>query len=61
MEQKKLYRSRENRIIAGVCGGVGEYFGVDPNIIRLGCIIFAATGAGALVYIAAAIILPDQI
>ena len=37
---KRLYRSRTNRIIAGVCGGVGEYFGVDPMIIRILCVIF---------------------
>ena len=37
MDTKRLYRSRTNRIICGVCGGVGEYFGVDPTIIRLVC------------------------
>ena len=32
---KKLYRSRNNRYVAGVCGGLGEYFGIDPTIVRL--------------------------
>ena len=35
MEQKKLYRSRSNRMICGVCGGVGEYFNIDATLIRL--------------------------
>ena len=36
MDGKKLYRSRQNRMICGVCGGVGEYFNIDPTLIRLG-------------------------
>ncbi|MDD1677366.1 MAG: PspC domain-containing protein [Methanomicrobiales archaeon] len=56
---KKLYRSREDRMIFGVCGGIGEYFAVDSNIIRLLWIIFGLTGAGIVVYILAAIIIPE--
>ena len=55
MDTKRLYRSRTNRIICGVCGGVGEYFGVDPTIIR-----FACTGSGIVAYFIAAVIMPDQ-
>ena len=60
MEPKKLYRSRENRVVAGVCGGIGEYFGLDPNIIRLACILLAATGGGVVAYIVAALIIPNR-
>lgn len=59
MEFKKLYRSRENRMICGVCGGVAEYFNVDPTLIRLALAIFAFTGTGIFAYILAAIIIPD--
>ncbi len=57
---KKLFRSRKNRVIAGVCGGVGEYFGVDPTIIRLLWVVFTLMGgAGILAYIIAWIIIPE--
>lgn len=59
MEPKRLYRSREDRMICGVCGGVAEYFNVDPTIIRLVVAIFGFTGTGIFVYILAAIIMPD--
>ena len=59
MEPKKLYRSRENRMICGVCGGVAEYFNVDATLIRLVLAIFAFTGTGIFAYIVAAIIIPD--
>ena len=35
MEGKRLYRSSQNRMIAGVCGGIAEYFGIDPTLVRL--------------------------
>ena len=60
MDTKRLYRSRTNRIICGVCGGVGEYFGVDPTIIRLLLILCACTGSGIVAYFIAAVIMPDQ-
>ena len=59
-EYKKLYRSRMDRKICGVCGGVGEYFAIDPTLIRLLFVIFGLTGAGILAYIVAAIIIPEQ-
>lgn len=56
---RRLYRSRENRIISGVCGGIGEYFDIDPVLIR---IIWAITvivyGIGILAYIIALIAIP---
>ena len=58
---KKLYRSETNRKIAGVCGGVGEYFGIDPTLVRLGWVFLTlCAGAGLLAYIIAAIIVPTQ-
>jgi len=60
MEQKRLYRSRENRMICGVCGGIADYFNVDPTLIRLGLVLLACTGSGILAYFIAAIIIPDQ-
>jgi len=59
--QKRLYRSRKNKIIAGVAGGLGEYFDIDPVIIR---IIFVVTGlmggSGILAYIICWIIIPQE-
>ena len=59
---KRLYRSRNNKIIGGVCGGVGEYFNIDPVLIRLiwGILSFIG-GAGLLGYIIAWIIIPERI
>ncbi len=61
MAQKKLYRSRTNRIIAGVAGGLGEYFDIDPVIIRLLFILLALPGgAGFLFYLVAWLIIPQE-
>jgi len=58
MEPKKLYRSNTDKMICGVCGGIGEYLNIDPTVVRLLWVIFAFTGVGFLAYIAAAIIMP---
>lgn len=56
---KKLYRSDEGKMIAGVCAGIGEYFSIDPTVVRLGFIIFACMGgSGILAYIIASVIIP---
>ena len=61
MEQKKLYKSRENRMICGVCGGIAEYFNIDPTLIRLAWVLFSlSAGSGILAYIIAAIVIPDE-
>lgn len=61
MEQKRLYRSRINSIFGGVCGGLGDYFNLDPVIIRaLFAIAFFAGGGGLLVYIVLWIVTPLQ-
>lgn len=60
MEGKKLYRSRTNKMLGGVCAGLGDYFGIDPTIIRLLCaLFFLMGGAGIIVYILAWIIIPE--
>jgi phage shock protein PspC (stress-responsive transcriptional regulator) len=59
--RKILYRSRTDRWIAGVCGGLGEYFSVDANAIRLAFVILALwQGVGLVLYLLMAIILPDE-
>ncbi len=61
MYEKKLCRSEDNKIICGVCGGIAEYFNVDPTVIRVGwAIVSAFGGAGVVAYILAAIIMPKQ-
>ncbi len=58
---KQLYKSNTNKKIAGVCGGIGEYFGIDPTIVRLGFVALSFMfGGGLVVYILAAIIMPDR-
>lgn len=56
---KKLYRSRQNKIIGGVCGGIGKYFDIDPVLIRLLFVLITLfNGAGLILYIILLIILP---
>jgi len=58
---KSLYRSRKNRKIAGVCGGLGEYFNVDPTLVRLAfAALSLAYGGGLLLYVISAILVPDE-
>lgn len=59
--QKRLYRSRRDNIIAGIAGGLGEYFGVDPTLVRLVLLLIVfAGGAGVLLYIMAWVIIPPE-
>lgn len=58
---KRLYRSSKSRMVCGVCGGIAEYFNIDPTLVRLGWILFAfAAGSGVLAYIVAAIVIPNE-
>ena len=58
-EPRRLYRSRTNKVFAGVCGGVGEYFNVDPVIIRILMVILTCFFcSGVIIYIAAIFIIP---
>ena len=56
---KRLTKSRNNVVISGVCGGIGEYFNIDPSLVRIAWIILTLFGgSGLLIYIICAIILP---
>lgn len=58
---KKLYRSKKDQIIGGVCGGIAEYFGIDATLVRLAFVLFALIeGAGIIAYIIAWIIVPER-
>lgn len=58
---KKLYRSRNQRMLAGVCGGIGEYFNIDPTLVRLGFVALSfLAGGGLFAYILAVIIIPSE-
>ena len=58
---KKLYRSRIDRKIAGVCGGLGEYFGIDPTLVRLLFVLGLIFAGGALLaYLILAIVIPEE-
>ena len=59
--EKKLYKSNNNKMIDGVCGGIAEYFDVDPTLVRLGWVVLCAmVGSGILAYIIAAIVIPRR-
>lgn len=59
--EKRLYKSRTDKKFAGVCGGIAQYFNVDPTLIRLLWVIsMFAAGTGLLAYIIAAIIIPEE-
>lgn len=55
---KRIYKSRTDKMVCGVCGGVADYFNVDPTLIRLLFVLLGCTGSGVLAYIIAAIIIP---
>ena len=56
---KRLYKSNTEKKLDGVCGGIAEYFNVDPSIIRLAWILFSCLGgSGILAYIICAIVIP---
>ena len=58
--EKKLRKSSVDKKLCGVCGGIGEYFNMDPTVVRLLWVLFSiAGGAGVLAYIVAAIIMPE--
>ena len=58
---KRLYRSRKNRMLGGVCGGIAEYFDIDPVIVRLVAVaLFFVGGSAVLAYIIALIIIPYE-
>ena len=59
--RKRLYRVEQGKMLCGVCGGIAEYFDLDPSLVRLGWIVFCALGgSGELAYIIAAIVIPTK-
>lgn len=59
--KKRLYKTNEGKKLCGVCGGIVEYFDVDPTLVRLAWIIFSAVGgSGIIAYIIAAVVMPEK-
>lgn len=61
--EKKLYRSRTDKMLAGVCGGIGAYLNIDPTVIRVIYVtlsVFSAAFPGLLLYIILAILMPQE-
>jgi len=59
--QKKLYRSKKNEKICGVCAGIAEFFNIDPTIVRLiWAVAVLCAGSGVVLYIACALIIPEK-
>ena len=57
---KQFYRSPDNKIIAGVCGGLSEYFNIDPVLVRVGFVLFAIVGPGLIAYIILALLVQER-
>ena len=55
-----LYKSRKDRFLFGVCGGLAEYFEVDPTLVRIITAALCTTGTGLLFYIVAAVVMPER-
>lgn len=61
--EKRLYRSRKNRILSGVCGGIGEYIGIDPVIIRIIWAVLSILGflfTGIIIYLIMILLIPEE-
>ena len=58
--QKKLYRSKKDQKIAGVCAGLAEYLNIDPTVIRVIWALVALSGAGVVAYIVCALVIPEK-
>jgi phage shock protein C len=60
-EYKKLIRTREGRMLAGVCGGIAKYLNVDPTVVRLATVLLAFVGgAGIILYVAGWALMPEE-
>ncbi|MBD8873951.1 PspC domain-containing protein [Rhodanobacter sp. DHB23] len=59
--EKRLYRSRQNRTLAGVCGGIAEYLGWDPTLVRVAWIVLTLLGgSGILIYLILWLVMPES-
>ena len=60
-EYRKLYRSRKDRMISGVCGGLGEFFGIDPTLIRVIFVLLVIFGgSGLVIYLIMLLVVPEE-
>ena len=61
-EYKKLYRSRDNRIVSGLCAGIGKYMGIDPTVVRVAVTIASVVLAGVpvVIYLIMVLIVPEE-
>lgn len=60
-EYRRLYRSRDKRMLFGVCGGLGEYFKIDPTLVRLAFVIASLMGGpGLIAYVVLLIVVPEE-
>ncbi len=59
---KKLYRIEQGKVLTGVCGGLGEYFNIDPNIVRIVALVgtVCSVGLGLIAYLIASVIVPTK-
>jgi phage shock protein C len=58
---RRLYRSRSNRMLAGVCGGLAQYFNIDPTLVRVLFVVLAVLGgSGLLIYLVLWIVVPEE-
>lgn len=59
--EKRLYKINQGKMVDGVCGGIAQYFGLDPTLVRLAWVLFCAMGgSGVMAYIVAAVIIPRE-
>jgi phage shock protein C len=62
-ETKRLYRSPDDKMIAGVCGGIAEYFGWDPTLVRVGYVLLSMSSVffpGIIAYLVMMVIIPER-
>ena len=60
-EVRKLYRSQSDRLISGVCGGMGDFFGIDPTLMRIIFVLLAIFGgSGIIIYLVMLLIVPEE-
>jgi phage shock protein PspC (stress-responsive transcriptional regulator) len=61
-EPKKLYRSRDNRMVSGLCAGIGKYFGMDPTVVRVIVTIASILlgGLPAIIYLVLIMVVPEE-
>jgi phage shock protein C len=59
--EKRLYRSRNDRKLAGVCGGIAEYYGWDPTLVRVAWVVLTLLGgSGILIYLVMWLVMPES-